>query len=232
MLVAAGVCPHPPLLVPGVGAGASGELDDLRAACDAAVATLVAADPDLLVVVGSAETVGPLPDGAWGSFSAYGVKIPVGEGSGPPTLPLSLTIGRWLLDRGGVEIPSLLFGVTPDAPADRAAALGAALAEREQRVAMLVMGDGSARRSAKGPGGLDPDAERFDADMEEALRTGSPAALMALDPARAGALLVAGRAAWQVLAGAADGSDWRGQVRWAGAPYGVSYLVATWSPAT
>ena len=37
VLVAAAVCPHPPLLVPGVGAGASGELDGLRVACDAAV---------------------------------------------------------------------------------------------------------------------------------------------------------------------------------------------------
>jgi hypothetical protein len=230
VLVAAAVCPHPPLLVPGVGAGASAELDDLRVACHAAVATLVAADPDLLVVVGSADTVGPLPEGAWGSLSAYGVQIPVGEGTGPPTLPLSLTIGAWLLDRGGAVFPSLLFGVTADSPTDRAAALGAALAEREDEVAMLVMGDGSARRSAKGPGGLDPDAERFDAEVEQALGTGSVSALMALDPARARRLLVAGRAAWQVLAGAADGADWRGQVRWAGAPYGVSYLVATWAP--
>ena len=171
-----------------------------------------------------------MPDGAWGSLSAYGVQIPVGEGTGPPTLPLSLTIGAWLLDRGGAVFPSLLFGVTADSPADRAAALGAALAEREERVAMLVMGDGSARRSAKGPGGLDPDAERFDADVEQALRTGSASALMAVDPARAERLLVAGRAPWQVLAGAADGADWRGQVLWFGAPYGVTYLVATWAP--
>ena len=82
MLVAAAVCPHPPLLVPGVGAGASGELDDLRTACDAAVAALLATDPSLVVVVGSAAATGPFPDGAWGSLSSYGVRVPVGAGDG------------------------------------------------------------------------------------------------------------------------------------------------------
>jgi hypothetical protein len=234
VLVAAAVCPHPPLLVPGVGAGASGELDGLRVACDAAVVDLLATDPTLVVVVGGAPVVGPYGDGAWGSLAGFGVRVPVGSGPGEPTLPLSLTLGRWLLDRadrtdGEADRQALLFGVEPDAGSDRCLTLGEALADRADRVALLVMGDGSARRSVKGPGGLHPDAEPFDTAVAQALAAGDPDALAALDPAQAAGLLVAGRAPWQVLAGAAGGGTWRGAVTWTGSPYGVTYLVATWT---
>jgi len=233
VLVAAAVCPHPPLLVPGVGAGASGELDGLRVACDTAVLDLLAAEPTLVVVVGGAPVVGPYGEGAWGSLAAFGVRVPVGSGAGEPTLPLALTLGRWLLSRadGQAQGPTLLFGVEPDAGTDRCLALGEALAGRADRVALLVMGDGSARRSVKGPGGLHPDAEPLDTAVAAALAAGDPDALAALDPAHATDLLAAGRAPWQVLAGAASGRSWQGAVTWTGSPYGVTYLVATWTPA-
>ncbi|QIJ65113.1 class III extradiol dioxygenase subunit B-like domain-containing protein [Streptomyces sp. JB150] len=54
MLVAAAVCPCPPLLVPAVAAGAAPELDAARAACTDALGVLAAARPDRLVVVGPA----------------------------------------------------------------------------------------------------------------------------------------------------------------------------------
>ena len=231
MLVAAAVCPHPPLLVPGVGAGASAELDGLRSTCDAAVAALVADRPDLLVVVGGAAAVGPFPAGAWGSLAPYGVDLEVGSGDGGPTLPLALTVGRWLLDRIDARPPDLLFGVEPLASPQRCLALGEGLAARAGRVALLVMGDGSARRSAKGPAAPDPDAEPFDAEVAAALASGDPELLVAVDPARADRLLAAGRAPWHVLAGAARGARWTGEVTWSGAPYGVGYLVATWRRA-
>jgi hypothetical protein len=231
VIVAAAVCPQPPLLVPGVGAGATAELDGLRAACDAAVAALLDASPSLVVVVGGAPVEGPLPEDAWGSLAGYGVRVPVGSGSGPATLPLGLTLGRWLLDRAGSTAPVLLVGVEPVAGTERCQAQGVQLAARAERVALLVMGDGSARRSLKGPGGLDPDAEVFDGEVEAALRAGDPGALAGLDADRAAGLLAAGRAPWQVLAGAAQGGRWRGSVTWAGSPYGVTYLVASWAPA-
>jgi hypothetical protein len=230
-LVAAAVCPHPPLLVPGVGAGASGELDGLRDACDAAVAELVAAEPDLVVAVGAAPVLGPAPEGAWGTLAGYGVQVPVGTGTGDATLPLSLTIARWLLDRAEVATGTLLFGVEADAAPERCRAVGEALAGRAARVAVLAMGDASARRSLKGPGYLDPDAEPFDAAVESALRDADTATLLALDPDRAERLLAAGRASWQVLASAAGDVQMCGSVTWSGSPYGVTYLVATWRPA-
>jgi hypothetical protein len=218
------------LIVPALASGAAAELDDLRAACDAALASLLAVDADLLVVVGDAPATGPFPSGAWGSLASYGVDASVGAPDGPPTLPLSLTIGRWLLDRQeSAPAEPVLFGVSADADATRCASLGAALADRAPRVAMLVMGDASARRSLKGPGYLDERAAPYDQAVARALAAADTAALLALDPARSGELLVAGRAAWQLLAGAAEGGSWTAAVTYDEAPYGVTYLVATWT---
>ena len=97
MLIAAAVCPHPPLLVPEVtgahGPGAD-ELSRLRAACREAVAVLLGAAPDLLVVVGDAGHTAEYPPAAGGSLRDFGVPFTVGA---DPVLPLSLTIGKWLL---------------------------------------------------------------------------------------------------------------------------------------
>jgi hypothetical protein len=234
VLVAAAVCPHPPLLVPRIAAGAAPELDELRAACDAAVRTVLESTPDLLVVVGEAPSERSFPEGSWGTLAGYGVDIRVGaEHDGrQPSLPLSLTMGRWLLDRQPGKIPPQLFlGVRRDTDSRRCAHLGALLAEREARVGLVAMGDGSARRSLKGPGYLDPRAEPFDKQVVQALRDGKPDALLGLDSGLAATLLAGGRAAWQVIAGAAAGRRWSGHVGYAEAPYGVMYVVATWTPA-
>ncbi len=240
MLVAAAVCPHPPVLVPELAAGAAAELDGLRAACDAALASLLAAEADLLVVVGSAPATGAFPIGAWGSLAPYGVDVPVpphkprscngGSDGERPSLPLSLTIGLWLLHRQQTApADPVLFGVSAGSDAMRCASLGAALADRAPRVAMLVMGDGSARRSLKGPGYLDERAAPYDGVVARALAGADTSTLLALDPALSDELLVAGRAPWQVLAGAAEGGSWSAAVTYDEAPYGVSYLVATWT---
>ncbi|HEV2891927.1 MAG TPA: hypothetical protein VGX28_16255 [Frankiaceae bacterium] len=185
MLLAAAVCPHPPLLVPEVAAGAAYETYDLRDACRRAVATL---EGHPVVAVGT---------------------------------PQALDVARWLHPRAS------LVELDPALPPDEAAALGARLAEDD--VALLAMGDGSARRSLAAPGYLDPRAEPYDAAVAAALRDADTHGLLALDPADDAALLVAGRPAWQVLAGAARGGRWRGELLYDAAPYGVGYLVATWS---
>lgn len=55
------------------------------------------------------------------------------------------------------------------------------------------------------------------------------AALAALDAELAAELLAAGRAPWQVLAGAAEGAGLDGRLLYEDAPYGVGYFVAAWS---
>jgi hypothetical protein len=237
VLVAAAVCPHPPLLVPQAASGAAAEMDDVRAACDTAVRALASGRPDLIVVAGGVDA-GQAEFGGEAAGSLAGFGIDWSTGDGPPVLPLSLTIGRWLLERNGL-LPAaparasaavLLRAVPFGAPPAACLALGEDLAGRARRVAMLVMGDGSARRSTKAPGYLDSRAQRYDADVAAALASADPGQLARLDPALAADLLVAGRAAWQVLAGAAAGSQFRGQLHRVAAPYGVGYFVASWKP--
>ena len=106
MLVAAAVCPCPPLLVPEVASGAAAELEPLRLACAAAVAALAAARPDRLVVVGPVrgDERGWYGEGTTGSFAPFGVDVEVVLGRRRPApegrhLPASLAVGAWLLQR-------------------------------------------------------------------------------------------------------------------------------------
>ena len=237
MLIAAAVCPHPPLLVPEVtgadGAGAdgpaAGELRRLRAACREVAAVLLGAAPDLLVVVGGATHTTEYPPAAGGSLRDFAVPFAVGA---DPVLPLSLTIGKWLLagaDPGGP--PAAWWGIASGAATADCLNLGEKLAALAPRVALLAMGDGPGRRARGVPGATDPGADRYDDQLTAALAAADPGALAALDPRRDEELFVAGRAAWQVLAGAASGGDFTADLRYAAAPFEVSYYVATWMRA-
>ena len=84
-------------------------------------------------------------------------------------------------------------------PAADCLALGRELAASAPRVALLAVGDGTARRSASAPGYLDERAAPFDEAVERAVRDGDLPALAALDPALAADLMAAGRPAWQAL---------------------------------
>ncbi|MEU6862883.1 class III extradiol dioxygenase subunit B-like domain-containing protein [Streptomyces sp. NPDC046876] len=239
MLVAAAVCPAPPLLVPEVAAGAAAELGDARTACSDALAVLAASRPDLLVVVGAADTpdaAGPYPQGTPGSFRGFGVAADVrlgrgdGDGAGPRTLPAPLAVGAWLLEHarwGAAPLEGL--AVAADLAPAQCLEAGRRLAAREERVALLVMGDGSACRTLKAPGYLDERAADFDAAAGRALAAADTAGLAALDPGLARELQAAGRAPWQVLAGAAEGAGLDGRLLYEAAPYGVGYFVAAWS---
>lgn len=220
MLTAAAVCPHPPLLVPEVASGAAPELDALRAACAEAVRRLDAGGE--VVVVGAAAETRDYGTGPAGTLRPYGVDVAVGEGD--PVLPLSLTIGRWLLGERTARYRS----VAGDASPDSCARLGAEIAASSARVALLVMGDASACRTERAPGYLDARAAGFDAAVAEALATADAGALARLDAGLAAELFAAGRAPWQVLAGAAGRGDFAGALLADEAPYGVGYLVASW----
>ena len=254
MLLAATVCPHPPLLVPPL-TGASGEpapgspaaeAAALRETCLAAVRDLLAAgessgDELDVVVVGTGPTPGSAAPDAIGSLAGYGADVEVGltrvtpdaVPSGVPTLPLSVTVGVWLLREAGWTGSVRARVVTEYATPAECADLGARLAAYPAPTALLAMGDGSASRDEKAPGALDPRAVPFDTAVADALATVDTGALAALDPELGRELLAAGRAPWQILAGAvvADGRPWKGELRSADAPYGVGYLVASWSPA-
>ncbi|MDX3852004.1 class III extradiol dioxygenase subunit B-like domain-containing protein [Streptomyces sp. AK02-01A] len=246
MLVAAAVCPCPPLLVPAVAGGAAPEMDAARAACADALGVLAAARPDRLVVVGPAgqDGRGPHPQGATGSFRGFGVDVDVvlgaagSEESPAPDagerpareLPASLAVGAWLLELvHWSAAPVTGLGVGEPLAAERCIHAGQEIARRSDRVALLVMGDASACRTLKAPGYLDERAAGFDEEVARALKSADVAALKALDAELAYELKAAGRAPWQVLAGAAEEAGLSGELLYEDAPYGVGYLVAAWS---
>jgi hypothetical protein len=170
---------------------------DLRAAIDAALEGLTGD----VVVVGDA----PRP-GWWEGrvdLTPYGVP---GRPAGDP-LPLALAVGRTLLG----DRPHRLWGV-PGLPAEGDA--------------LLVVADGSAKRTEKAPGHLDARAEAFDAQVAAALRAGDPAALGALDPVLAAELWAGGVPAWH--AAAALPGRWDATLSYDAAPHGVGYFVARW----
>jgi hypothetical protein len=231
VFAAAAVCPHPPVLVPEAAAGAAGELDELRAACDTAVRAVLGALPDLVVIVGDAPETREYPRDACGTLRPYGVDVMVGltGDAGTPVLPLAHTVAAWLLRRAGWPGERVAYGLSAEETAEGCQRIGARLAASAGRVGLLVMGDGSARRSEKAPGYLDPAAEVFDTAVARALGEADGEALAGIGPARARGLLAAGRASWQALAGAAEGAGCVGKLLYHEAPYGVGYFVAVWS---
>jgi hypothetical protein len=88
------------------------------------------------------------------------------------------------------------------------------------------MADGSACRSLRAPGYLDPRAAGFDAVLEGAVRSGDLGPLRAMDQGLARELLAEGRPGWQVLAGAMPGRAPSREIFYEGDPFGVFYLVA------
>ncbi|MBR8639313.1 class III extradiol dioxygenase subunit B-like domain-containing protein [Streptomyces tuirus] len=237
MLVAAAVCPGPPLLVPEVAAGAAPELDAARSACTDALGALAAARPGRLVVVGPVDGAGSetYPAGTRGTFRGFGVDLDVRLGRDGGTdpgrrLPYALAVAAWLLERTGwSDAPVEGLGVGERLAPERCARIGRDIAAGSERVALLVMGDASACRTLKAPGYLDERAAPFDAEVARALGTADVAALATLDTGLAHELKASGRASWQVLAGAAEGADLGGSLLYEDAPYGVGYVVATWT---
>jgi hypothetical protein len=205
-------CPHPPLIVPQIAGNSAPDTESLRLACMVAIGQLLAAATDRVMIIGSHGR-----DRGLRGYAPGVADLPETE------LPLALAIGDWLLDRVGCTIERVFLPVGAPAPVQM---------RGDRSTALLVMGDGSARRSLKGPGYLDPRAKPFDDAVVAALADGETKPLAELDPELAAQLLVAGAPAWRA---AADliGTDtaWRGEIHYADAPFGVMYVVASWLPA-
>ena len=129
---------------------------------------------------------------------------------------------------GGGAIPVVFQEVARNAAAGACLKLGRILADRAPRVALLAMGDACARPAREDPDVPDLAARDYDEEVAEALAAADARWLARLDPALDDELVVAGRAAWQVLAGAARGARMQGRLLCMSAPYGVTYLVASW----
>jgi len=216
-------CPQPPLLLPVVAGAPSPALSVLRAAVAAAVQVVLEQRPEVVVVLGVGATGGRFGPGDAGDLRGYGVELELPFAGhrrpGGRRVPEPHLLGAWLLDRAGHSGPRL--GVGPDD-------LGTALADLPGPVGVLAMGDGSARRSEKAPGHLDPAAEPFDAAVADALAAGDTAALAGLDPVEGERLLAAGVPVWRAVGAALAGLPVEADLLYAEAPFGVGYPVATW----
>lgn len=233
MLVAAAICPHPPVLVPELAVDAAPELESVRTACHRALDRLFTTSPELIVAVGGGPATAEFGPSAGGSFAGYGIDMRVGPA--PAVLPPSLTVGRWLLERHGTDRnvggATLAFAsVAPAASTQSCLDLGANLGARRGRVGLLVLGDGSACRGSSGAdsGADGRDASEYDGRIARALLIGDTGTLTDLDPSRSEELQVSGRAPWQTLAGAATDDRFGTELLAHTAPYGVGYLVASW----
>lgn len=203
-----GACflPHPPLLLaeyaslgdPGAG---------LRARCRATLGELAALGPDRLVLLSGAPRVRPAVDSR---------------------APLGLRVARELLAGTALPVPQEELVVPFDAQAGEVAVAARRLRELGRgRGGVVVLGDGSARRSESAPGYLDERAVAADTRIAAALSAGQRGPLADLDATLAAELMIAGRAAWQVLAGATVRAPDRATAH-AEDPFGVVYHVALW----
>jgi len=136
-------------------------------------------------------------------------------------LPLSLGVGRRLLDEAGwtgqARMRTLAYDAT-DAEVDETASSCDGV--------VLLLGDGSTRRGNGAPGFLDERAFPFDDAVATALAAGDASALRRLDVRLAEELMVLGRSSFRLLG--AFGRPERMELSYRDDPFGVSYFVARW----
>jgi hypothetical protein len=230
-VVAVAFAPGAPVLVPEVASGAAGELAQLRAACLASVRRVLDCAPARVVVVGgdAGDHVTSFPEGSLGTFAGVGVPLevrlgrPVGTAGAP--LPLTLTLGAWLLDAAGWAGPTdgLALGVGADA-----VGAGKQLRDCDVDLALVVIGDGSARLTTASPGYVHPDAVRWQRAVAEVFRRGDASALLDLDADRAVQLMASGWAPWQLASASLGDASISVPVFATDERYGVGYIAAAW----
>ncbi len=245
-LISAAICPHPMMLIPDV-AGRSRRWNRLRVACQEAVGRLKIPvvggwhepswdAPQLVAIVGGDDATRSFdPAGAYPSLFASGVRWTSGWGQAaddPQPLPLSLSLGCWLLgssrpDDNGIIVANCAFeSIDFDASLEDCAALGRDLAGRAERVAMIVIGEGSTCMTASDRAHHVTEADLYDKAVMRALEHGDYDALGRLGE---GDRPTTGRAPWRVLAGAAAGHKFEGRLHAHGRARDRGYFAASWT---
>lgn len=250
----ASLVPSPPVLVPELGGAAGSAPDGPVAGLRAAVlraATELGAAATRWIVVGVADpedgtgvpvSAGVIGAEAVGTFRGYGADVRVGlsgsvfEGPADASLPLAALIGGWVRAQVAPDAVAECRLISADASADECLTFGrnlrAELDAESDATGVLVIGDGAATLTTASPRYLDERAEAAQEVLDTALSAGDRAALAALDTRLHTELEVAGRPAFQVLAGlfAVDPVDPQVETLYTAAPFGVGYHVGVWRP--
>lgn len=212
-------CPSSPLLAAGSLVGDVAEMETVRGEALAAVRRLVDDAPARIVVLGSDAPGAAADEGAGGSLAPHGVDV----SAGGPDLGLGLahTVGAWLLDQAGWSGSRAYVHQLHASDLDDAA--------------VLVVADGSAKRSERAPGHLDDRAEPFDATVAAALADGDADALGGIDLELADSLWCSGAQAWRTAGDAVSARLHAAEVAAVeaclhldDAPLGVGWFVAEW----
>jgi hypothetical protein len=185
---------------------------DVRAACLAATAWLVRGRRDRVLVLSAATPV-------------HGLPLSPGAPGDPSTPPPTSDAAR--ASRAAMLAEHLLGACGHLGGLDRLVLPGGGPVPDLSGRAVLVLADGSARRSETAPGYLDTRALPFDADVGAALRTGDLARLRDLDLGLGADLLAEGAPVQQALAGSLDRVE-SAEVAYDDDPFGVQYWVVRW----
>ena len=231
MLTAIAMIPSAPVMVPELATGAAAELTELHAAVLAAARSL----PDRWVAVGVGSADEVIGTDAVGTFGGYGVDVRVAlTGDGlvdevvqPSRLPLAALIAGWVRGQANpaalAEVRVYSEGQDGAAALARGRALRAELDGDAEAVGVLVVADGANTLTPPAPGGYDPDSPAVQQRLDDALGSGDVAGLAGLPRE------IAGRVAYQVLAGLVEPGPSSARDLFRGAPYGVGYFVGTWT---
>lgn len=236
--------PSAPLLVPAIAGPRADDTGPVRTATLAAGRGLADA-ASRWVAIGAADA-GRSGRGPSGTFARFGVDVPVslldpteseadsGAVGIDRDMPLTMLIAGWLRGEVGVgEVTPLIL--PPDSSVDDCTRIGADARARIDAavgpVGVLVVGDGATSMTARAPGGgLRASSIVLQQRIVEALAGADRAALADLEAGECDAEGVSGRPAWQVAAALCADDDLDGELRYADAPFGVGYVVATWTP--
>jgi hypothetical protein len=238
VLTAAALVPSPPIVVPELNGADASESEPLRAAALAAIATLGSL-ASRWTVIGVGDTERELDSNAVGTFRGFGADVRAALSADAcqtpdPMLPLAVLVAGWLREQAAPHAVATARIVAADTSPVYCTELGRTLRAELDRDdtahGLLVLADGANTLTAKAPGAFDPRAGEAQTELDDAIAAGEPAVLAGLDPVVCGELGIAGRAAYQVLAGVFESSPARVESRYRDAPFGVGYHVAVWFP--
>ncbi|MFC9979899.1 hypothetical protein [Gordonia sp. NPDC127522] len=247
MLAAVVFVPSAPLLVPELAGPAASDTEPVRRAALDAVAGALGIDRWVAIGTADESTAGLVDEPLRGTFARFGVDVPVTIDSAITDvavtdvavtdplrrMSLSALIAGWIAERmslGRVSVCSVGSATPPAECVAVGTRLAARLDEGSDAVGVLVVGDGSTALTDKAPGGgRRESAVTLNDTIVAALGSADTDTLVALDPAKCDAEGVGGRVAWQVTAGLVGDRPVRAVPDFADAPFGVGYVVATWT---
>jgi hypothetical protein len=204
VLVAA-LVPAAPVLLPAVTGPDAADLTPVRRAVHSAVEA-VASTPLDVVVVAAREEPGHLA-----GFGAPGLAVRAAPG--------------WAHELGHVLVSSVWEGSISFVEVGES---GTASLPQGLRVGLVIMGDGSATRGPRAPGGDDARGEAVDAELAAALVERRPPVV---DPTTVDAVKVRGLPAFALAVRVAHENDLEWDVLHASAPTGVGYVVGLTRPS-